>query len=93
MIIAYYFQCFDVFYWRAAIDEAKRPENNEIQRNQNLALATDVIVIDSSDSEDELDAMITDDMKVQKRNSNDNNNTMGEILVSVRTEPSNTFEN
>lgn len=71
-------------------NEAERPKNDQIQRipNSALAAADNVIVIDSSDSEDALDAMITDDMKLQQCNDNDNNNTMGEILVTVRTESS-----
>lgn len=54
------------------------------------ALVDEVIVIDSSDSEDEHEAMITDDVKSQK--AKQTNNTMGEILISVQTESSKAHE-
>lgn len=47
-------------------------------------MTDDVIIIDSSDSDNEIEAMITDDMKLAKSN---NNNMMGEILFSVQTVP------
>lgn len=76
-----------ILCWQIATDAAKRPDSNQAQQNPISLLANDVIVIDSSDTEDELDAMITDDMKLHKSKIN-NNSIAGEILVSVRTEPS-----
>lgn len=71
-----------------ATSETTRPRNDQPKPRPNAA--NEVIVIDSSDSEDELAAMITDDMKSQK--ANQNNNTTGEILISVQTKPIRTDE-
>lgn len=76
-----------ILCWQIATDAAKRPYSNQTQQNPISLLANDVIVIDSSDTEDELDSMIADDMKLHKSKIN-NNSIAGEILVSVRTEPS-----